>query len=111
MSMIRLIWPDIEAAYTMGHTLKVIHERIVQIGIPISYRVFTVYVSRLRRQVSAAKAEKRQTASLKPGAQVQFANQSTAVPNALANFQDRCIENPPPRFNPEGDRPDENKLI
>jgi len=52
LSMIRLIWADITAALAVGHTLKVIHKRIVESDIRISYPLLRVYVSRLRREDS-----------------------------------------------------------
>src|SRR5215831_1588374 len=48
--LLRSLWPDIRAAMDRGHTLKVIHERLAQDGISISYRQFCAYVARLRRE-------------------------------------------------------------
>ena len=50
MSVVREVWPDIKGALEKGHTLKVIHSRLVECGIEISYRLLTCYVSRLRRE-------------------------------------------------------------
>ena len=109
--MIRLIWPDIKAARAVGHTLQVIHERIVEIGIPISYRLFTCYVSRLRREESAAQAGKGQIAIQKLGPRVEIVKQKAPSPPPPGNFQNRRIENPQPGFNLDGGHPDEDKLI
>src|SRR5437016_356848 len=58
--VIRLVWPDIKAARKSGHSLKFIHERLVESGIQISYNQLTVYVSRICREESAAaSAEKK----------------------------------------------------
>ncbi len=109
--MIRLIWPDIKAARAVGHSLHLIHARIVGIGIPISYRQLTCYVSRLRREESAARAGKGQIAIQKLGPRVEVGKQKVPVPPPLGNFQNRRIENPQPGFNLDGGHPDEDKLI
>jgi hypothetical protein len=50
IAVVRQVWPDIKAALENGHTLKVVHSRLAECGIVISYRVLTCYVSRLRRE-------------------------------------------------------------
>jgi len=36
----------------MGHTLKDIHQRLVEDGVEVSYTVFLSYISRIRRERS-----------------------------------------------------------
>jgi|SRR5579883_2041471 len=50
VSLIRLAWPDIKAALDRGHSIKVIHERFIKGGVRISYRLFAMYVTQLRRE-------------------------------------------------------------
>lgn len=50
MAQLRAIWPDVERALNVGHTLRVIHRRLNQMGIPITYRRLTVYRGRLQRE-------------------------------------------------------------
>ncbi len=50
MAQLRAIWPDVERAVQAGHTLRVIHRRLTQMGIPITYRRLTVYRGRLKRE-------------------------------------------------------------
>jgi hypothetical protein len=50
MAQLRAIWPDVERAVQVGHTLRVIHRRMNQMGIPITYRRLTVYRGRLKRE-------------------------------------------------------------
>jgi len=50
MPIVRNLWPGIKAALERGHTLKVVHSRLAECGIVISYRLLTCYVSRLRRE-------------------------------------------------------------
>ena len=47
VNLIKNAWPEIKAAIDQGHTLKVIHERLVRDGVRISYRLFTFYVHQL----------------------------------------------------------------
>lgn len=50
MAQLRTVWPDVERALNVGHTLRVIHRRLNQMGIPITYRRLTVYRGRLQRE-------------------------------------------------------------
>jgi hypothetical protein len=50
LHLIRDGWPEIKAAIDQGHTLKVIHRRLVEGGVRISYRCFTTYVRRFQRR-------------------------------------------------------------
>ena len=50
MAQLRAVWPDVERALNVGHTLRVIHRRLNQMGIPITYRRLTVYRGRLQRE-------------------------------------------------------------
>jgi hypothetical protein len=95
MSVMRLMWPDIKAARKMGHTLKVIHSHIVEGGICISYALFKLYVSRLRREES------------RPGSRV---TRTAAAHNPFTNYIERCIENRPRHFETP-DPKDLDKLI
>ena len=50
MAQLRAVWPEVEGALQVGHTLRVIHRRLNQMGIPITYRRLTVYRGRLQRE-------------------------------------------------------------
>jgi hypothetical protein len=50
MAQLRNVWPEVEKAIRVGHTLRVIHRRLNQMGIPITYRRLTVYRGRLQRE-------------------------------------------------------------
>ena len=50
MAQLRAVWPDVQRASQVGHTLRVIHGRLNQMGIPITYRRLTVYRGRLQRE-------------------------------------------------------------
>jgi hypothetical protein len=55
ISLIRLAWPDIEKALARGHTLKLIHSRLVEDGLQISYSLLSLYVRRLQGKESSKK--------------------------------------------------------
>jgi hypothetical protein len=55
MPTVRHLWPDIKAVIERGHTLKVVHSRLAECGIVITYRLLTCYVSRLRREEQGKK--------------------------------------------------------
>lgn len=49
MAQLRAVWPAVERALQVGHTLRVIHRRLNEKGIPITYRRLTVYRGRIQR--------------------------------------------------------------
>ena len=52
MGCIRMAWPHIRAAREHKVTLKVIHKRLNDAGIPISYKLLAAYVARLQQENS-----------------------------------------------------------
>src|SRR6188472_3329637 len=50
MGMVRMAWPEIRAALDRGHTLKLVHARLNEAGVPISYRRLSLYLGRIRRE-------------------------------------------------------------
>src|SRR5919109_523404 len=59
ISLIRLAWPDIEKALARGHTLKLIHSRLKEDGLRISYSLLSLYVRRLQAKGSGKKEQPR----------------------------------------------------
>jgi hypothetical protein len=55
ISLIRLAWPDIEKALARGHTLKLVHARMLEDGLQISYSLLSLCVRRLQGKESAKK--------------------------------------------------------
>jgi hypothetical protein len=49
---VRTAWPHIKAALDRGHTIKVVHERLLEDGFHISYRLLASYVKRMRSGAS-----------------------------------------------------------
>jgi hypothetical protein len=50
MAVLRGLYAEISAARLVGHTLKDIHERLVEDGLEISYTVLLTYINRIRRE-------------------------------------------------------------
>lgn len=109
--LIRLIWPDIQAALEVGHTLKFVHQRLRESGVSISYNQFTVYVSRLRRE-SAMKNPYQESDRVQPRTGIRESEDESlgGGPDPLKNYRERCIHKPS-GFRSDGGRPDKEKLI
>jgi len=115
--LLRSLWPDIRAALDRGHTLKVIHERLGQGGISISYRQFCTYVARLRREQGNSGTGQSvpnrdpvgtlMAQGMRPDPNVPEPNGSI---DPLANIRDRLGRNRP-GFDYDDGLPDKNKLI
>lgn len=104
--LIRLLWPDIEAALEFGHTLRFIHERLRESGVSITYNQLTVYISRLRRAGPTKKTKRN-----KPHPEIRESELSeTGAGDPLDNYRERCVRNPP-SFRIESGEPDKSKLI
>ena len=50
MALLRGLYPEIAAMLQMGHTLKDIHQRLVEDGVEVSYTVLLSYIGRIRRE-------------------------------------------------------------
>jgi len=50
MAQLRAVWPQVQEALKAGHTLRLIHKRLNMSGVPISYKVLSVYRGRIERR-------------------------------------------------------------
>jgi hypothetical protein len=50
MGQVRWVWPEIQVALAAGHTLQLVHKRLNEVGIEISYRTLSLYIGRLERE-------------------------------------------------------------
>ena len=48
MAVLRGLYPEIAATLLVGHTLKDIHQRLVEDGVEMSYTVLLTYLNRIR---------------------------------------------------------------
>ena len=52
MALLRGLYPEIAGTLQLGHSLKDIHQRLVEDGVEVSYTVFLSYICRIRRERS-----------------------------------------------------------
>jgi hypothetical protein len=57
MGQVRWVWPDIQVALAAGHTLQLVHKRLNEVGIEISYRTLSLYIGRLERQGASGRTQ------------------------------------------------------
>jgi hypothetical protein len=100
MGMIRAVWPDIRAALEHGHTLRIIHARLVESGIPVEYRQLSVYLRRL---------ERRQRKAVSKAAAVPTVTVQPDTYDPLSNIRERSRK--PAGFQFEQKPADESELI
>jgi len=50
MAQLRAFWPQVEEALKAGHTLRLIHKRLNLAGVPISYKLLSLYRCRIERR-------------------------------------------------------------
>jgi hypothetical protein len=56
MAQLLVVWPRVQEALKAGHTLRLIHQRLNLIGIPISYKLLSLYRGRIARRKKAPAA-------------------------------------------------------
>ena len=50
MAVLRGLYPEILAALQLGHSLKHVHDKLVEDGLEVSYAVLLTYMNRIRRE-------------------------------------------------------------
>jgi hypothetical protein len=50
IAFFRALYPEITDAFRTGHTLREVHQRLVEDGVEVSYSLLRTYVSRIRRE-------------------------------------------------------------
>ena len=50
MAQLRAFWPQVQQALKAGHTLRLIHKRLNLAGVPISYKLLSLYRCRIERR-------------------------------------------------------------
>ena len=56
MAQLLAIWPQVQEALKAGHTLRLIHQRLNLVGVPISYKLLSLYRGRIERRKKAPAA-------------------------------------------------------
>jgi len=106
MAQLRAFWPQVQEALKAGHTLRLIHKRLNMAGVPISYKLLSLYRGRIERR----KREAAQPVSQNAAESVKRSgDRTTPVFDPLANFhaqeQKRVVWQYP------SGPPDESKLF
>lgn len=53
MAQLLAVWPHVQEALKAGHTLRLIHQRLNLVGVPISYKLLSLYRGRIERRKKA----------------------------------------------------------
>jgi hypothetical protein len=101
--------PDIKAALQRGHTLKVVHARILESGIEMSLDLLPCCVRRLRREDSARPTANPPAPSGKRSTPDGPTESPEVVRDPMANVRDLLGRNRP-GLHFDGEIPDKNKL-
>lgn len=128
IALVRLVWSEVKAALNRGHSLKAVHQRLVDAGLDITYRRLSQCVSRLQREEKRFGLPPRGAGKTRMGPdssagstrigddkilrsealeERRFAQSATADP--LADFRERTTKAKTFEFEPGA--PDESKLI
>lgn len=124
IALVRLAWPEIKLALAQGHSLRVVHQRLLEAHLPIKYGLLSQYVRRLRReeqsadQIAGVAGAKILRSVAGPRERVRTTPVHTLTPvdanqpdpnHPLADFEKRIGK--VNRFNFTPGLPDESKLI
>jgi hypothetical protein len=99
------MWPQVQEALKAGHTLRLIHKRLNMAGVPISYKLLSLYRGRIERRKKGPAPTGSPSSPLPAGS-------SASTPPAfdpLANL--RAQEQKRKDWHYPSGPPDESKLI
>lgn len=82
MAQLLAVWPEVQEALRAGHTLRLVHQRLNLVGVPISYKLLSLYRGRIERRKKAT------AASVSPNTVGSASRQNHTPPgfDPLANF-------------------------
>ena len=105
MAQVRAFWPQVQEALKAGHTLRLIHKRLNLAGVPISYKLLSLYRGRIERR------KKGPASSVSPTTPLPVRSPDGTPPafDPLANFHAQEQKRVAWQY-PSGP-PDESKLI
>src|ERR1700761_1562418 len=83
MAQLLAVWPHVQEALKAGHTLRLIHQRLNLVGVPISYKLLSLYHGRIERRKKAL------AASASPNSVGSASRQNHTPPDfdPLVNFE------------------------
>ena len=105
MAQVRALWPQVQEALKAGHTLRLIHQRLNMAGVPISYKLLSLYRGRIERK------KRGPTPSASPNTPLPAGSPDRKPPafDPLTNF--RAQEQKRKDWKYPSGPPDESKLI
>ena len=105
MAQLRAFWPQVQEALKAGHTLRLVHKRLNMAGVPISYKLLSLYRGRIERR------KKGPDRSPSPSTPLPVISPDGTPPafDPMANFRAQEQKRRDWRY-PSGP-PDESKLI
>jgi hypothetical protein len=83
MAQPRSFWPRVQEALKAGHTLRLIHKHLNLAGVPISYKLLSLYAGRIERR----KKGPAPSASPKTPLPARSPDGTAPAFNPLANFR------------------------
>jgi hypothetical protein len=105
MAQLRAFWPQVQEALNAGHTLRVIHKRLNMAGVPISYKLLSLYRGRIERRKTCPAP----SASANTPLPARSLDRTQPAFDPLANF--RAQEQKRKDWQYPSGPPDESKLI
>jgi hypothetical protein len=105
MAQLRAFWPQVQEALKAGHTLRLIHKRLNMAGVPISYKLLSLYRGRIERR------ERGRATSASPNTPLPARSPDRTPPafDSLANV--RAQEQKRKGWQYQSGPPDESKLF
>jgi hypothetical protein len=105
MAQLRAVWPQVQKALKAGHTLRLIHKRLNMAGVPIGYKLLSLYRGRIERR------ERGPATSASPNTPLPAKSPDPTPPafDPLANF--RAQEQKRKGWQYPSGPPDESKLF
>src|SRR5271163_4686254 len=89
MAQLRAFWPQVQEALKAGHTLRLIHKRLNLAGVPISYKLLSLYRGRIERRKKAAAATAPATTPSAPRSPISTPRAFDPLANLRAQEQKR----------------------
>jgi hypothetical protein len=108
MRLLRQEWSLIKAALQRGHTLRVIHARLLEDGVEMSFDLLACYVRRLRREEAAGKLGT-PPATAGKASEAEGATERRIDRDPMANVRELLV-NKRPGFDYDPDNTDKKKL-
>jgi hypothetical protein len=105
MAQLRAFWPQVQEALKAGHTLRLIHKRLNLAGVPISYKLLSLYRGRIERRKKALVATALTTPPSAPRSPIGTPPAFDLLANLRAQEQKRQVWQYP------SGPPDESKLF